>query len=172
MKHFISLAVALCIVSFVLFAGCSSSDQTAEKTETPPPPPAQVKTPAENPPPVMNPTDNKKIDTLKVDVKDITKPAYEPKEVPPPPPGKMPTGNFSVQIGAYKMPDNADRIASLAKERFSMTVYTVVDRADNLYKVMIGDFNSKDEARNFRDEMANKFTSDYKDAWVSENPQK
>ncbi|MBI4810871.1 MAG: SPOR domain-containing protein, partial [Ignavibacteriales bacterium] len=84
----------------------------------------------------------------------------------------IPTGKFSVQIGAYKMPDNADRIASLAKERFNMNVYTNYDETDQLYKVMIGDFESKDSARSFRDAMATKYPDDYKDAWVSENPQK
>lgn len=167
MKHLVSLATLACFVSFLALIGCSSSKQT----EAPPSPPSEVKPSAENPPQVP-PTVEKKIDTLKVDVKDVQKPAYEEKDVPSPVTNFMPSGNFSVQIGAYKMPDNADRIASLAKERFNMKVYTLVDRADNLYKVMIGDFNTKDEARDFRDEMASKFPGDYKDAWVSENTNK
>jgi cell division protein FtsN len=170
MKLLSTIGIVLCFVSLLTLIGCSSSKQTQDDSKTPPPP-TEAKPLSEIPAQVPA-APEKKIDTLKVDVKDTQKPAYEEKEIPPPSPSPMPTGNFSVQIGAYKMPDNADRIASLAKERFNMKVYTLVDRADNLYKVMIGDFNTKDEARNFRDEMATKFPGDYKDAWVSENPKK
>jgi len=168
MKHLVTLATFVCFVSFLTLLGCSSSKQT----EMPPPPPSEERPSVIIPPQAPASTVEKKVDTLKVDVKNTQKPAYEEKETPLPVANVMPTGNFSVQIGAYKMPDNADRIASLAKERFNLKVYIIVDRADNLYKVMIGDFNTKDEARNFRDEMASKFPGDYKDAWVSENPKK
>jgi polyhydroxyalkanoate synthesis regulator phasin len=70
------------------------------------------------------------------------------------------------------MQDNAERVAALARERFGKNVYTIPDRLSDLYKVMVGDFTVKDEARRFRDEMVQRFPSDYKDAWVSELPAK
>ena len=170
MNNLIRSSIIFCVVIALSFVGCSSSEETTDKQETPPPP-AEVKNAPEQPAPKTEQPPVKKIDTVNVDVQNTQKPTYEPKETPPPSP-TLPTGKYSVQIGAYKMPDNADRIASLAKERFNLNVYTTLDKVDNLYKVMIGDFNSKDEARNFRDEMARNFPSDYKDAWVSENPQK
>ena len=81
-------------------------------------------------------------------------------------------GKYSVQIGAYKMQDNAEKVASLARERFGKNVYTLPDKLTDLYKVMVGDFTVKDDARRFRDEMVQRFPSDYKDAWVSELPAK
>jgi cell division septation protein DedD len=171
MKHLFRIYITLCITAAIFLIGCSSSEESTNKQETPPP--AEVKKAPEQPIVKQEPPVVKKIDTVNVDIQNQQKPIYEPKPtVPPPMQNANPSGKYSVQIGAYKMPDNADRIASLAKERFNLNVYTSVDKLDNLYKVMIGDFNSKDEARNFRDEMARKFPSDYKDAWVSENPQK
>ncbi len=171
MKHLLRFSIMLCVVASLFFIGCSSSEEATDKQETPPPAEVQKAPEAvivKEEPPVI-----KKIDTVNVDIQNQQKPIYEPTPTPPPlPENQIPAGKYSVQIGAYKMPDNADRIASLAKERFNLNVYTSVDKADNLYKVMIGDFNSKDEARNFRDEMARQFPSDYKDAWVSENSQK
>jgi len=169
MKRFMMFSSFIYVLAGFLLAGCSSSEKTVNNTETPPP--VEIKKTPEQPVAKEEPPAIKKIDTVNVDIQNQKKPVYEPPSAPPAQ-NSTPSGKFSVQIGAYKMPDNADRIASLAKERFGMNVYTSVDKIDNLYKVMIGDFNSKDEARNFRDDMAIKFPSDYKDAWVSENPQK
>ena len=158
-------------LSLLSFFGCSSSEETADQKETPPA--VEIKQTSEQQASKSQPETGTKVDTLNVEVQKNQKPSYESKETPPPPPQPMnPTGRYSVQIGAYKMPDGADRVAALVKERFALNVYTILDRADNLYKVMIGDFNTKDEARDFRDEIARKFPSDYKGAWVSENPQK
>jgi cell division septation protein DedD len=85
------------------------------------------------------------------------------------PPPKV-SGKYAVQIGAYTTPENALKIADQAKERFNQLVYTYHDRVNNLYKVFIGDFLLKDEARNYRDEMVQKFPGEYNDAWVSEHP--
>lgn len=109
-----------------------------------------------------------KVDTAGASLK--TPPAYDARTSTPG--TTAPTGKFSVQIGAYKLQDNADHVASLAKERFGKNIYTILDPPSGLVKVYLGDFMVKDDARKFRDEMALKYPSDYKDAWVSENPQK
>jgi len=113
-------------------------------------------------------------DTVTVNKQNTERPLYNsnaPSTSPADTSGSMPQGKFSVQIGAYKMPDNADRIVALAKERFTQHVYLFFDKTDNSYKVLIGDFNIKDDARTFRDQMAQQFPSDYKDAWVRDNSQ-
>ena len=76
-----------------------------------------------------------------------------------------------MQIGAYQKQENADKVAALARDRFAVNVGTVFDRAKGLYKVLVGNFPTKDQARQFRDEMVQKFPSDYKDAWTTDIPQ-
>jgi cell division septation protein DedD len=168
MKYIGILLIALCLV----LLGCSSSEESAEKQETAPPPSPQV----EKAPPKVEAAAAPKVDTVSVEMQNTQKPPYESKPAPVVSPGIRPpaalTGKFAVQVGAYKMPDNADRVAALARERFGRNVTSVFDKVDNLYKVMVGDFLTKDEARRFRDTMAERYPSDYKDAWVSELQEK
>ena len=151
--------VAITCVAIILVAGCKSSEESSQQKDdkvmqVPPLPPKQeVKT-------------GDKVDTVDVTMQNSQKPSYEPSSKTPA------TSGYSVQVGAYKMQDNADRVAQLAKERFTQQVYTYPDKVSGLFKVMIGNFVTKDEARKFRDEMAQRFPSDYKDAWVSDNTQK
>ena len=157
----VMLGVSLVVLSF---AGCSSSDQSGGQQESQSAPPAKTA-------PTSAEEVTKKSDTLNVNVQNTQRPAYNQQS----PSGTQPvpaSGKYSVQIGAYKQAENADRIASLARERFGKNVYTIPDKANDLYKVMVGDFAVKDDARKFRDEMVQKFPNDYKDAWVSELPQK
>ncbi|MDI6765296.1 MAG: SPOR domain-containing protein [Bacteroidota bacterium] len=152
MRHLQHLILSILISTASILNGCSSSEEATEDRETPPTGGTNVL---------------QKVDTLKVDIQNTQKPNYQSKTSSSD--LKRPRGMYSVQIGAHKMPDNADRIAAIAKERYNINVYTIHDKNDNLYKVMIGDFNTKEEARNFRDEIVRQFPDDYKDAWVSEN---
>ncbi len=85
------------------------------------------------------------------------------------PPPKI-SGKYTVQLGAYTTPENAVKVADVAKERFNLLVYTFHDKTDNLYKVFMGDFLIKDDARNYRDDMVRRYPGEYNDAWVSEHP--
>jgi cell division septation protein DedD len=80
----------------------------------------------------------------------------------------FPPGKFTVQLGAYQSEDGASKIAALARSRFTRDVYTVFNDTDALYKVMLGVFDTKEEARNFRDTIVRQFPADYRDAWVSD----
>ncbi len=80
----------------------------------------------------------------------------------------FPPGKFTVQLGAFQSSEGAENIASVTKSRFSKEVYTVVNDADGLYKVMLGVFDTKDLARAFRDTIVRQYPDDYRDAWVSE----
>jgi cell division protein FtsN len=154
--HFSLIAAALLLMS------CGSSEEAAKKQDFPPP----TTTAQQQQEPV------RKTDTVNVNVQTTPKPEYDAKSSTPTTQSVSPAGNFSIQVGAYKMQENADRVAALAKERFGKTVYTIPDRVNNLFKVMVGDFSVKDEARRFRDDMAQKYPGDYKDAWVADNSQK
>lgn len=164
----ILLTVLLSVICFL--PGCSSSEETSSTEGATRPQDTQAQKPPEHTPAleVKNP---QKIDTLNVDVQNTPKPPYDSRASLPTIGSAPPSGKFSVQIGAYKMPDNAERVAGLAKERFGKSVYTLTlaDKAGEIYKVYIGDFTLKDEARKFRDEMVQKYPADYKGAWVSEN---
>ena len=162
MNRFTLIVISICAVVMLMVIGCSSSEQTTQQqqpTSSPssPTPSAQQQN-KEQPP---------NVDTINVDVQNTPKPNYQPKTSEP----IVPAEKFTVQIGAYKMAESAERIAALAKERFGKNVYTIPDKIKDVYKVMVGDFSVKDEARRFRDEMVQQYPSDYKDAWVSELPQ-
>jgi cell division septation protein DedD len=168
MKRVQLFLLASMLGAALVVLGCSSSSQsTKEGQEEASPAPQQAK---ETPPAAQQESVPPKVDTVNVDVQNTTRPTYEQKSVEPS--AATLRGRYSVQVGAYKMADNADRVASLAKERFSRNVYTILDPTDGMYKVRVGDFTEKDDARRFRDEMAQQFPSDYNDAWVAENPQK
>lgn len=109
------------------------------------------------------------IDTVNaVDIQTTSKPNYNPEVTMNTSQVSISAGNFSVQIGAYETEESAKRCAYLAKERFKEEVIIMLAQLNNLYKVLIGKFSTKDEARKFRDEINQKFPTEYKDAWVTE----
>jgi cell division septation protein DedD len=105
---------------------------------------------------------------VSVAVQQAQKPAYEASDPVKTDLVPGPTAKYCVQIGAYKLRENADVVASAAETRFARAVYTIHDAGTDLFKVMIGDFATKDEARSFRDRMVQQYPGEYKDAWVSE----
>ena len=97
----------------------------------------------------------------------ISAKAQTEKKIPPRP---NVYGKYAVQIGAYATSENAQKIADIAKERFDLLIYAYYDKTDNLYKIFLGDFLIKEEARNYRDNMVRRYPGEYNDAWVSEHP--
>jgi len=164
MKRFSFLVIL--ITAGVLCAGCGSSGSSYGNGDN--------QSPASTSAPVTGAAEKSsqnlqtKSDTLNVNAQNTPKPVYDSR----PQTKAEPTGKYSVQVGAYKMADNAERIATVARERFGKNVYTIPDKSTDLYKVMVGDFMVKDDARRFRDDMVQKYPGDYKDAWVYEVPQK
>ena len=154
--------IICCLLSccfLLLLGGCAaSSDQTDKTASVPPPPPASKGTaPGAS-----------KGDTVSVADQKVQKPSYEQTDqiktsVPP-----SASVRYCVQVGAYKLRENADVVAGVAKGRFAKSIYTIHDAATGLFKVMVGDFTAKDDARLFRDRMVQQYPGDYKDAWVSE----
>ena len=64
--------------------------------------------------------------------------------------------------------ESADKAAAIAKERVRKSVFTILDKSSNLFKVLIGPFTTKEDARRLRDDLAEKHGADYNDAWVTE----
>ncbi len=155
MRHRTPVMIAFVLVA-ALLAGCGTSQQTAA------PAPQSIPPVSQEPAAKQQPKPADKVDTLEVSTQDSRKTDY-----PPAPPASV-TGSFAVQAGAYKQQESADRVASLARERFARPVTVQFDNTAGLYKVMIGSFPSKDEARRFRDQIVAQYPTDYKDAWVSE----
>lgn len=160
--NLLKASLTLVAVASALFAGgCSGSKESSgDKSGS---------TTVQNPPEAGAKGDNAgaaRTDTFDVNVDRTKRPAYEPST------SSGQAGNYAVQIGAYQKQDNADRVAALARERFPVGVSTILDRSSSLYKVLVGSFTTKEEARRFRDEMVQKFPSDYKDAWTTDIPQR
>ncbi len=156
------MAVGLAVILTAFLAGCGSSKPASETQSSQPSPQITGQTPAAEQKPSV------RIDTVDVS----TQNTRQGNQAPGVSPSTLPAGKFTVQVGAYKMQDNAERIASLAKERFSRGVSVVYDATTNLYKVMVGSFDVKDDARQFRDQMVQQYPVDYKDAWVSDLTQR
>ncbi len=169
MNSFKWIVLASCVAALLLFAGCGSSNETSKENTTPPPAskPAEPVAKQESAPPAA------KVDTVNVvNVQTAPKPTYDQQNLgqqTATSPGM--TSGFAVQIGAYKTEENAQRASSLAKDRFGLIVQTITDKTDGLFKVLVGSFASRDEARKFRDDITQKYPVDYKDAWVKDMSQ-
>jgi hypothetical protein len=79
---------------------------------------------------------------------------------------------FTVQIGAFKDPSNAERIYRRAQQRFNLETNTDYDSAEGLYKITVGKFMNYEQARSFCDRIMRDFPKDYHDAWVVEITQR
>ncbi|MDI6778803.1 MAG: SPOR domain-containing protein [Bacteroidota bacterium] len=156
MKYFIN---ALFIFIVMLWIGCASTEklQEGEKTpivkeETPPPPPDTLI----------------KVDTLDVKIETNQKMASEPRPMPPTahqPVIKTSSDNFSIQLGAFKEEENSLQFAYTAKNRLNEDIYNIFDKGTGLYRVLVGDFSTKESAKEYRDQLVKKFP-EYQDAWV------
>ena len=163
-----NLRMLLVPLPLLILAGCSSSHDASKGGDQPP-----VTTQAPASQSGGQQPAGERVDTVTADKQNTPRPAYDAGTTPVAPSAAgLPSGNYSVQIGAYKESANADRIVSLTKERFPNTVYMFQDKTDNLFKVMIGDFATVEEGRKFRDDMAKAFPAEYQDAWVWRNRQK
>lgn len=161
-KYLLNVLLTLPII-FVL--GCSSSKKTSDAEQQPQ---SEVR---ETLPPAPVTENTAKIDTLDVAIESNTKVAYEPTiSNPPTPPAQKPVfkniiGNFSIQIGAFQADVNSLQYAHIAKNKLDTDVFNIFDKGINLYRVMVGSFETKEAAHQYRDQLVKNFP-EYKDAWV------
>ncbi len=172
MKHLSSLLFGFLLITSLIVFGCSSSSETQQEKEATE---AVAKSGAEATKQVMTEQEKPK-DTLETAMKEEV-PASQPTELTSTTSNttqqtasSTSSGYYAVQVGAFKMPEKAEEIASLAKNRFNINVKTFLDKETGLTKVLVGSFGSKAEARTFRDQIAKQFGEDYNDAWVTEIP--
>ena len=71
-----------------------------------------------------------------------------------------------VQIGAFKDPQKASRVQTVARERLHMPVLNDYHTALDLYQIRIGFFETYEAAQNFRIRMQKEFPTDYEDSWI------
>lgn len=82
------------------------------------------------------------------------------------------TEYFTVQIGAYEDPMNAEQVYRKAQQRFNFETNTEFDAEKGLYKITVGKFINYDQARAFCDRIMREYSIDYYDAWVVEITQR
>jgi cell division septation protein DedD len=82
----------------------------------------------------------------------------------PPPKGKY----FVLQLGAFQQSANATRIGELFKKRSSQPVNLLFDPAVKMYRIMVGNFATKEEAMAFQAQLKKDFPKDYDESWVAE----
>jgi cell division septation protein DedD len=161
-KYLLKFLLTLPII-FVF--GCSSSEKTSDAEQRPQ---SEV---TETIPPVPDTENTAKVDTLDVQIENNTKVAYETTTSNPPatpvqkPIIKNNMGNFSIQIGAFQAEENSLQYAYIAKNKLDIDTYNIFDKGINLFRVIVGSFETKEAAHQYRDQLVKKFP-EYKDAWV------
>jgi cell division protein FtsN len=156
MNRFLVAIIGLLIIA-LSFIGCSSSEETQSEKEATDKQVQQEQAQELPPPP---PSDTIEADANETQQQNQSQTTTQ-QDV---------TGTYAVQVGAFKVTETAEQVASLARTRFSMQVKSIFDKETGLTKVLVGGFATKDEARAFRDQLARQFPEDYKDAWVTELP--
>ena len=74
-------------------------------------------------------------------------------------------GSFSVQVGAFTVRENAQRLASQAKDTYGSADVSLFDRGDSVfYRVQVGRFGTRAEAEDFRDRLVR--SGDFSRAFV------
>jgi len=137
----------------VLMAGCGGTEETTRIPPPPPTPPAPVTQPAQPEPEFETSTDT-------------VAGVYKTPAPRAPSPHHVPQIRFMVQIGAFKDPENASHVQTLARERYHLPVVNDYHTKLALYQIRIGFFETRGEANAFREKMHQEFPADYKDPWV------
>ncbi len=175
-RHFVVIAPAiLCIV----LAGCSSSGttqkETTDSTSVSPADSSAIQT-QQTPP--QKQSHKQRIsssgkqqgfvtqeDTIEAQVVTRNQGASHSKA---PPQRSKKKKYYSVQIGAFKILNNADRAQKIAKQRYKTPIYHFYDKAIKMYRVTVGNFSKIKDAFVFLKTVQSKHPKEYKDAWVAE----
>ncbi len=170
MKTLFTLILCPALVSGLMLAGCSSSEDAAKTEPTPPPAGEMTRTdtaPA-TVPDTPTPPDVVKTETPPAD-RPSTPPATPPQADQPPvttTPQKTGMMMWSVQIGAFKAESGADKTVSEAKTKFNaFAVYKDYDSVTGFYKVTVGSFQLRDDAAKLKEKVR---AQGYPEAFVVE----
>ncbi|MCX6138855.1 MAG: SPOR domain-containing protein [Ignavibacteriales bacterium] len=169
-------------IFYGIFAGCTTSDAVKE---TAPPvadtakaiPSATTVEPAARP--ILPPVERKEqgfvthSDTIDVQVVS-QKPDSVRQQAPVPVSVESKNGvaekkrYFALQIGAFQQETNAIRAAEIFKKRSEKVIDQFYDSSVKLYRVLVGNFNSKEEAAAFQLQLRKEYPKEYSESWVAE----
>lgn len=130
----------------LLLAGCAGSEDSAQEAQLPPP--------QETSPAVAFEMSTDTVDVLR-----------QGERVAAAPLDPEPGTTYSVQIGAYREPANAEAAEALARQRFAHPVLLHAD-ASGLVHIRVGRFSTRQAAEELRSEMKGSFPRDYADCWI------
>jgi cell division septation protein DedD len=141
------IVMRMVVTATVLFlAGCAGSEESAQEEQLPQ---QQETSPAVS-------------FQMSTDTVDVLRRGERIAGVPADPePGTM----YSVQIGAYREPANAEAAEALARQRFAHPVLRHSD-ASGLVHIRVGRFSTRQGAEELRSEMKGSFPRDYVDCWI------
>ena len=81
-------------------------------------------------------------------------------------PGRTAQIRFMVQIGAFRDPHHASEVQGEARKQYHMPVLNDFLAGPGLYQIRIGFFESRENARAFRQQMRQDYPSEYSDSWI------
>jgi len=82
----------------------------------------------------------------------------QPAETKPKPPVQKYNTNFTVQVGAFSTFKNADELRSkFESEGYVSNIFTITAGGRKIHRVWVGEFQTKEEAVRFSDEIRKKF---------------
>lgn len=73
---------------------------------------------------------------------------------------------YSVQVGAFIEPLNAEEALRKIRQRFDLEASNDYDPVEQLYKITIGTFTLYEDAQMFRDRIMRDYPGQYIDAWI------
>lgn len=140
-------------LSLVLVTGCGRIPEAEE---------AGAPTPPAPPPVTAQPSPHMQFET-RTDTVSTEKTRHKPGAQST---NREPQIRYMVQVGAFKVPNNASRVQTIARARYHLPVLNDYNTAYSLYQIRIGFFESREDAYKFRQRMQQEHPADYKDAWV------
>jgi cell division septation protein DedD len=141
----------------LLLSGCGAGEEAAEE-QTVPPAPAEQSPGAGNPKATRRMEFETRIDTVNA-LRGVehrpTGTSANPEQI-----------RYMVQIGAFADPHHAAMVQSEARKRYHLPVLNDYHAGRKLYQIRIGFFESRDNARLFRQQMIREYPVDYADSWI------
>jgi len=151
------LIVLAASAATLLFSGCGTGEEAAEE-QTPLPGPVEQSPGAGNPPMTRRMEFETRTDTVNA-LRGIehraTGTSVNPERI-----------RYMVQIGAFADPHHAAVVQSEARKRYHLPVLNDYHAGRKLYQIRIGFFETRVNARLFRQQMIREYPVDYADSWI------
>ncbi len=147
-----ALLRTMLLAPVLVLVGCGSTEEAAQ-TPAPPPPPVPAAQEVRPKPDFETRTDT--VAAVRRTSGARANPSHHTPQI-----------RFMVQIGAFKDPENASRVQTLARERYHLPVVNDYHTKLALYQIRIGFFETRSEADVFRARMKQEHPTEYSDSWV------